>query len=265
MDLLGRKSIEENVRRARSGDTDRWRRSGTYNDIVRQPGERDTTSGTVSSYTLKTGRVIQFQYRGIENPFGEVWEFEHGIQKYCHAFTSSIKANNVVYNRDPYNNGSNSLAWTKADGTVTVWTPRSLSNVHTYTDPDLTQDTGYAVTVNGYYYDLRGYYETLSTSDYTGTEQATATNPTYTWKRHRWPIGGNWIKTFDPLTFFVLTTPGSSTTYLPDYYYDNAGTGSRVVSRGGNAYNGAYDGLGYVTVDYGLPTSYVNISGRLSA
>ena len=225
----------------------------------------DTSAGTVSSYTLKTGRVIQFQYRGIENPFGEVWEFEHGIQKYCHAFTSSIKANNVVYNRDPVNNGSNSLAWTKADGTVTVWTPRSLTNAHTYTDPDLTQDTGYAVTVNGYYYDLRGYYETLSTSDYTGTEQATANNPTYTWKRHRWPIGSNYIKTFDPLTFFVLTTPGSATTYLPDYYYDNVGTGSRVVFRGGPASYGAYDGLGYVYVNYGLTYSFVNFSGRLSA
>jgi len=27
-------------------------------------------------------KVVQFVYRGIENPYGQVWEFEDGIQKY---------------------------------------------------------------------------------------------------------------------------------------------------------------------------------------
>jgi len=37
-----------------------------------------------------------------------------------------------------------------------------------------------------------------------------------------------------------------------------------VVYRGGNANNGANDGLGYVNVNNGLTNSNVNISGRLS-
>lgn len=47
---------------------------------------------------------------------------------------------------------------------------------------------------------------------------------------------------------------------------DGAGLhGSRVVYRGGNANNGANDGLGYVNVNNGLTNANVNISGRLSA
>ena len=37
-----------------------------------------------------------------------------------------------------------------------------------------------------------------------------------------------------------------------------------MVYRGGNANNGANDGLGYVNVNNGLTNSNVNISGRLS-
>lgn len=234
-------------------------------DPVYSASTGDTTAGTVASYTIKaaSARVIQFQYRGIENPFGEVWEFEHGIQKYSHAFTASIKYSNVVYYRDPVKYGANSIAWTTADGTTTIWSAKSTTSP-VFSDEDLTTQLGTS-SVNSYRYDILGYWETLSTTEYTGTEQQAAANPSYTWRRHRWPMASGWIKKFDPRTFLNLVNGGSASTYLCDYYYDNAGTGSRVVFRGGLASNGAYAGLGYVYVNGGLTSASVNISGRLSA
>ena len=234
-------------------------------DTVYAASTGDTTAGTVSSYTIKaaSARVIQFQYRGIENPFGEVWEFEHGIQKYSHAFTASIKYGNVVYYRDPVKYGASSIAWTTADGTTTIWSAKSTTSP-VFSDEDLTTQLGTS-SVNSYRYDILGYWETLSMTDYTGTEQQAAGNPSYTWRRHRWPMASGWIKKFDPRTFFNMVNGGSGTTYLPDYYYDTAGTGSRVVYVGGLANGGSNDGMASRYVNYGLTYSGVGFSGRLSA
>lgn len=234
-------------------------------DTVYSASTGDTTAGTVTSYTIKaaSARVIQWQYRGIENPFGEVWEFEHGIQKYSHAFATSIKYSNVVYYRDPTKYGANSFAWTTDDGTTTIWSAKSTTSP-VFSDENLTTQLGTS-SVNSYRYDILGYWETLSTTAYTGTEQQTAANPSYTWRRHRWPMTSGWIKKFDPRTFFNMVNGGSGSTYLPDYYYDNAGTGSRVVYVGGGAYYGSGDGLACRYVGTGLAAAYVYISGRLSA
>ena len=40
-----------------------------------------TDAGEISSYsnTIAEQRVVAFSYRGIENPYGEIWEFEDGV------------------------------------------------------------------------------------------------------------------------------------------------------------------------------------------
>lgn len=235
-------------------------------DTVYSESTGDTTAGTVSSYTIKasTARVIQFQYRGIENPFGETWTFEHGIQVYNDAALVSIKVNNVVYTRDPSMDGPASRAFVH-EGAYR-WVGLTLpSNVHAFLDAGLTQDSGYVASANVYVKYHNGYWETLDTDVYTMTAQQTAANPAYTWRAFPWATAGNgWVKQFDPVTFFAITLGGGATTYLCDYYWTTT-SGSRVVCVGGAAGTGSYDGMATRLVVYGLPTAYVNISGRLSA
>ena len=226
------------------------------------------TAGIVSSATLNTSRVIQFQYRGIENPFGEVWEFEHGIQKYQTGEMKSFKGtDNLTYTRDVINDGPNSRAWVN-DGTVRWTTTGSLTtSTSLYSDPTLTTATTVKYKDTPLYkYTSEGYWETLATSNYTSTAQRTAANPVYTDRHKHWPLTG-YDTAFDPLTFFYRKTgsAGSSARYVPDYYYNDGTTGDRVVSRGGYASYGALDGLGSVAVYYGLTAASVAISGRLSA
>lgn len=234
-------------------------------DTVYAASTGDTTAGTVSSYTIKvaSARVIQWQYRGIENPFGETWTFEHGIQVYNDAALLSIKVNNVVYTRSPEMDGSSSRAYVNA-GTY-MWIGLTLpNNAHAFLDADLTQDSGYVATAQAYLKYRNGYWETLATAGYTMTAQQTAANPAYTWRAFPWALSNGYVKKFDPRTFMAKTVGGSASTYLPDNFYTTT-NGSRVVYVGGAAYNGFNDGMAYRYVFYGLTLASVNISGRLSA
>ncbi len=147
-------------------------------------------------------KVVQFSYRGIENPYGEIWKFEDGIQKY----------QNVV------------------DGVLTGGC----------------------------------YWWTAATSLYTDVDQNAAASPTYTRVAHSWPTGG-YPKTWRADNFLPLTVGGGTTTYLCDYFYNDAAAGSRVVLRGGGAHNGADAGAGCVIVLTGLTTAYSYFGGRLAA
>jgi hypothetical protein len=223
----------------------------------------DTTAGTVASYTIKAEnlRVIQWQYRGIENPFGETWTFEQGIQVYNDAALLSIKVNNVVYTREPSMDGAVSRAFVNAD--TYMWIGLTLpGNAHAYTDAELTQDSGYVATANAYLKYRNGYWETLATSEYAAsTAQQTAANPAYTWRSHPWPPASGSIKKFDPRTFFAVTTGNGG---IPDYYTTTT-KGSRVSIVGGTACYASRDGLGRRDVDTELATPYVTFGGRPSA
>jgi len=233
-------------------------------DTVYSESTGDTTAGTVSSYTIRaaSARAIQFQYRGIENPFGETWTFEHGIQVYNDAALSVIRVDNVNYTRDPSMDGPASRAFVH-EGEYR-WVGLTLpSNAHAFLDADLTQDSGYVATGTYLKYN-NGYWETLDTDAYTMTAQQTAANPAYTWRAFPWAVASGWVRKFDPATFFAITVGGSASTYLPDYYYTTT-NGSRVVYLGGVAYNGSGDGMAFRNVSNGLTGAAVYISGRLSA
>ena len=228
-----------------------------------------TTAGTVASYTLQSNRTIQFQYRGIENPFGEVWEFEHGIQKFQTGSLKSFRGtDNLTYTRDPLSDGPSSYAWKNTSDTV-LWTNTAAPGTSTtmYSDSSLTTSVTTKYKDQPVYrYSSEGYWETLATSDYTMTDQWSAANPVYTVRHNHWPLSG-WDTKFDPVTFFMKKTgsPGAGGRYLPDYWYNDGTVGDRVACVGGAAAHGSYDGLGYRYLNTGLATSSVLFSGRPSA
>ena len=213
---------------------------------------------------------IQWQYRGIENPFGEASDIMQGFQQRDTGFVSSIRANNIIYTRDATKDGASSLAWTNGDGTSTVWTVVGIAaNVHAFSDANLEQDTGYAIAIVTYMYSKQGYWETLATDEYTGTDQALSANPAYTWRRNRWPKAVGYIQKFNPATFYAITNTVYGTTfkymYLPDVYYDVQNTGSRTASIGGAVADGNGNGMGhYIMGWYGLTNASAAMGFRLS-
>lgn len=248
-----------------------WTESNTPgNGAVAYSDSTGTDSGYVTaswSTTADANKVIQFQYRGIENPFGECWEFDDGVQKYQKAILAAIKVNNIVHYVNHLKDGSGTkTAWTSEDGTSTYWTTTATpgNNSVAYSDDACTTDSGYKITQNTFVRVDCEMWESVSMADYTSTDQHTTSSKAYDRKRHYWS-SGSWIKKFDPRSFLPRTLGGSGSTYLCDNWYNDNGTGSRVVYRGGSASSGVYDGLGYVSVYSGLAGADVSISGRLSA
>lgn len=163
-----------------------------------------TNSGyTTASYSTATDaqKVISFSYRGIENPFGHVWKFEDGIQKY----------QNVV---------------------------------------------GGVVTDGCYWW-------TADTNLYTSVDQNAAASPTYTRVAHAWSASG-WAKTWSPDSFFPLMVGGDNSTYMCDYFYNDAAAGACVVFRGGTVSIGAAAGVGSVNVSNGLAYASATLGGRIA-
>lgn len=146
-------------------------------------------------------KVVQFSYRGIENPYGEIWKIEDGIQKY----------QNIV------------------DGALTDGC----------------------------------YWWTAAINDYTDVDQNAAALPVYTRISHAWPASG-WEKTWSPNSFFPLAVGGGSSTYMCDYFYNDAAAGARAVLRGASVTDGAIAGVSYVDVSYGLAAAYTRLGGRLA-
>ena len=65
-------------------------------------------------------------------------------------------------------------------------------------------------------------------------------------------------------TFYPNELGGSSTTYIPDYNYNTAGSW-RVMLAGGNLTNTTFAGLGFLRADYASSTYISNISARSAA
>ena len=187
--------------------------------------ETESTGLDLDLLTMKDGgtiwnntgsRVVAFNWRGLENPWGAQWEFADGCQKYQNA------------NADDY---SESGYWCTNDTSL-------------YVNCDTSMGAGQA----GEKFPSRGY-----------------TGNSYAWVNHYWPKTANYIKTFDTDSFFALTVGGGSNTYFGDYIYNNANAGACVVYFGGNAGNGANDGVGYAAVVNGLTASAAYIGARLAA
>ena len=64
-----------------------------------------------------------------------------------------------------------------------------------------------------------------------------------------------------PWVMFPTETSGSSSTYIPDYYYQTSG--ERVLLLGGNSYNGAYGGVFYFYCFIGFSDSLLTYGAHL--
>ena len=228
----------------------------------------DSTLDSAITWTNNHPRhVVSFCYRGIENPYGSVWQFEEGFQKYNKATWTYMTVNSVQYNRDASKDNGTNYAWTSTGGT-TLWT-KSLypQNVATYTDNTCTTSSGYnsANSNAGATLSDGCYWWTAATSLYTSTEQQTASSPVYKKVVHTWPKEGD-AKTFDPRTFLPTGIGGGTGTYMCDYFY-NAVTNdsSRSLLRGGYLSHGANAGGWILNVSYGLSYSYAYFGCRLAA
>ena len=237
-------------------------------------------TGGTSIWRANTAHVVSFSWRGLENIWGEIWEFVDGSQKFQanDKDTITLSDNSVWYRYWAGNNGSTAYAW--KNGTDILYTaseaPAANAVVYTASDKSATDArtvSAYTVdfTDSGYWctndYDLylkldsnKGagqYGEVFPTRGYTGDSIA--------WVSHPFPKASNYIKTYDEFTYLAITVGGSATTYHGDYIYNNAAPGACVLLVGGHAINAAYAGVGYFSVGSGLGYALATIGARLTA
>lgn len=211
--------------------------------------------------------VIGFQYRGIENPYGQVWQFEEGFQKWNDVTWNYVTVNSVQYNRNASLDNGTNRAWTNASN-ETLWTTTLYpQSVATYTDNTCTTPSGYntANNANGATVHDGEYWYTTATNNYTSTDQHSAASPVYTRVAHEWTKEG-YPKAFNHRTFFPTSTGGGTTTYMCDYFYNSVtNIVTRCGLRGGTLNYGLTDGAWYVNVSIALSSSNAHIGCRLSA
>ena len=94
-------------------------------------------------------KVVAMSYRGIENLWGNIWEFDDGIQKfqshseadiYC---TESITVSGTVYTRDSSADNGNAYAW--KNGSTTIYTNKTndpAAGATVYSNTALTTSAG---------------------------------------------------------------------------------------------------------------------------
>lgn len=260
-----------------------FRYTATANPVVGATTYSDSTleteASTVTAITYPE-KVVACKYQ-IENPWGSLWAQLAGVQKYQNATEADITSDGVQYFR--YEDGDNegvSYAW-KSAGDVVIYTADShpAVNAATFSDNTLTTNRGKPVTAFDDDYSQSGYWFTTDTSKYNllfanlapGADHSHFPAIGYTpdsiaWVSLPWPKGEGYVKIWDERTFYPKNVSGgSSTTYLADYFYNNAQEGARCVVRGGYAADGANAGFGCVNVNLAVGSANAHIGGRLSA
>ena len=220
-------------------------------------------------------RVCAMSYRGIENAYGSQWCFEDGIQKNQDDVVDSITVSGTVYTRSETNDSGEAFAWISGSTLRYTAVVNPTSGTQVYSNNALTTSAGTCASVAGNTVHS-GYWMTTSTDVYSDRNLGLGpvnssyptegfTGQTYKWVSQAWPKYSGYVGAFDFLTFFPTALGGSSSTYLGDYFYNNAEAGARVVLRGSHLYDGTHVGFGYVLVYDVLTDSRTHIGARLSA
>ena len=225
--------------------------------------------------------VVSFSWRGIEDPYGARWEYEDGCQKNQKADADTCVVEGVTYTRYPSGNvGSTAYAWKPEVGDLIYFKTQSPAvGTQAYNNSDVA--TGHeagqatAVTEN---YDYSGIWVTNDKSKYSecGSDMGYGTTgekfpsrgytgASYAWINHPWPKREGYIKTFDPLTFYVTEVGGNYNTYFGDYFWNNATTAPCVLYVGGGSGTSTFDGAGCVYVTGGLSNTHTGGGSRLAA
>lgn len=230
-------------------------------------------------------RIVACSYRGIENPFGNQWENQDGIQKNQDNTEVDITVNNVIYYRDAENDYASGdvhyYAWTASGTTIFTEVPHPAVGAVTYTYDTETEtfvSTGYTETAFDEDFSQSGYWCTNDTTLYSRLDSQIApgsesgkfpdegyTGPNLVWVHHEWPKASGYVLNYDPETFFPIKLGAGEHTGLCDYFYNDTNAGARLVNRGGYLSNGGRAGVGYVSVGNVLGNRYADIGSRLGA
>ena len=237
-------------------------------------------TGGTSIWAAGKAHVVSFSWRGIENFYGEVWEFVDGCQKFQANDKDTITlSDSSVWNRYwAGNNGTTAYAWRSGETVIYTAsaTPGANAAVYTTSDKSVTD----ARTVSSYTVDFTdsGYWVTNDTDLYLRmdvSEGAGAygekfpsrgyTGDSLAWVWHPWPKGGGYILTYDDFSYLCLSVGGGESTYFGDYFYNDTGSGACVVYVGGGAYYGGGAGPGYANVGNWLGRASADIGARSTA
>lgn len=220
-------------------------------------------------------RVCAMSYRGIENAYGSQWCFEDGIQKNQDNVVDSITVSETVYTRSETNDSGEAFAWISGSTLRYTAVVNPTNGTEVYSNNTLTASAGTCSSVGGNTV-RSGFWMTTSTDVYSDRDLGLGpvnspyptegfTGQTYKWVSQAWPKYAGLVGAFDFLTFFPTALGGSTTTYLGDYFLNDAEAGARVVIRGGRLHFGVEDGLGRVNVSNPLTFLSPYIGSRLSA
>jgi len=235
-------------------------------------------TGGTSIWSAGKSHVVSCSWRGIENPYGEIWEFVDGCQKFQDGDKITLSDNTVFERYWAGNNGTTAYAW-KAGATV-VYTDAVYPavNATVYTDSAKTTTDPRTVSAREIDFSYSGMWYTNDTDLYIKMDSSLGagtygekfpsrgyTGDSVAWVWHPWPKGEGWIKEYDDFSYLCLTTGGGETTYFGDYFYNNQNSGACVVCVGGRANNGGKAGFGVVYVLYALAASYSYIGARATA
>ena len=241
-------------------------------------------SSGASIWRANTAHVVSFSWRGMENIWGEIWEFCDGSQKYQANDKDAIKlSDNSVWYRYvagnyPSTGTVTAFAWKNGADVVYTAAAMPAASAAVYTTSDKSETDARTVSALTIDYADSGYWVTNDTDLYIkldsnkGAGQYGEVFPTrgYTgdsiaWVWHPWPKVEGYIKTYDDFSYLCLTIGGSATTYHGDYLYNNVNAGACVLIVGGAVHNTAYAGVGYFTVSHGLGLVNATIGARLTA
>ena len=141
----------------------------------------DDWAAAAQSDTSK--QVVAFNWRGFENPFGNIGEYEDGIIP-CTRFIDGHETTGYWEVIDPN-------AYSDTMKLYNTWKQN--------------------LTYGGYN------ANNFNVTDVTAVYATYTASPAYTWHLHNFPASG-WIKRWDPVTFLPTIVGGSSTTYCCGFF-----------------------------------------------
>ena len=224
--------------------------------------------------------VVSFSWRGIENFYGEIWEFVDGCQKVQANDKDTITlSDSSVWNRYwAGNNGTTAYAWKNGETVVYTAAFYPSANAAVYTTSDKSVTDARTVSVCTEDYTDSGWWCTNDTDLYIKMDSSLGagaygekfpsrgyTGDSLAWVWWPCPKHEGYILTYDDFSYLCLSTGGGETTYFGDYFYSNAGSGAFVFYVGGNAASAGFDGPGYVHVRGGLSLSHPYLGARSTA
>jgi len=239
-------------------------------------------TGGTSIWSAGKDHVVSCSWRGIENPYGTIWEFTDGCQKFQDGDKLTLSDDSVWerYWAGNYPSTGTVTAWAWKNGNSILYSAVVYPAVGAtmYTDSAKTSADARTVSAREIDFSYSGMWYTNDTDLYIKMDSSLGagqygekfptrgyTGDSVAWVWHPWPKGEGWIKNYDDFTYLCTETGGGETTYFGDYFYNNQNSGACVVSVGGGANYGGKAGFGSVSVIAALGDRSPALGARATA